>query len=221
MPDLRKLAEACKADQWYTADDAELADVIYPEGLAFIAAANPRAVIGLLDERDAYHIFAVRVARMVVSPEADDLADKLTAEDLDTLGKVVRAEYENSHASGDRARFARCIEDLARALGLDVRRAPEWGEMVGRVRAVVRRAEVAAARWEWFRATSRVLVLYFHTPGGGQINVAVIEARDDGMWSVKANGQKRTAADDLPAALATIRAVLGADVPEIPTEDTK
>lgn len=221
MSDLRKLAEA---REWSSSVDEHHAQEDPDPWICDVRDGNDRLRVVLAEvdrltlDLNAYRTFAVRIARMVASPGAEDTADKLTAADLDMVYNLACAEYGNGHAAGDRARFARCAEDLARALGLDVRRAPEWGEMVGRVREVVRRAEMAAARWEWFRATSRVLVLYFHTPGGGQINVAVIEARDDGMWSVKANGQKRTAADDLPAALATIRAVLGGDVPEIPNE---
>lgn len=170
---------------------------------------------------NAYRSFAVSIARMVASPGAEDTADKLAVADLDMVYNLACAEYGNGHAAGDRARFARCKEDLARALGLDARRAPEWGEMVGRARNVVRRAEMAAARWKW----SGVFVLpdarglWFTAPGAkSDTLVAVIQPRDDGMLSVKVNGQKRTAADDLPAALVAIRAVLGADVPEIPNE---
>ena len=83
------------------------------------------------------------------------------------------------------------------------------------------KVDAAAARWRWTVAT---------TPGGGaalsyrapgQLGFALIASalpRGDGMLAVSVLGQKRTAADDLPAALATIRAVLGGDVPEIPNE---
>lgn len=217
MADLRTLAEAAIAAR---GTDTWTSNALVEAEEAFYGAANPRAVIGLLDERDAYRAFAVSIARMVASPGAEDTADKLTAADLDMVYNLACAEYGNGHAAGDRDRFARCKEDLARALGLDVRRAPEWGEMVGRVRDVVRRADVAAARWEWTHdPESMSFGLSFRGPGDVcPKSVASVCWRPEWMWSVHILGQKRTAADDLPAALATIRAVLGGDVPEIPNE---
>ena len=224
MADLRKLAEA---REWSSNVDEHHAQEDPDPWICDVRDGNDRLRVVLAEvdrltlDLNTYRTFAVGIARMVASPGAEDTADELEALDLGTLEDVVRAEYGNGHAAGDRARFARCAEDLARALGLDVRRAPDWGEMVGRVRDVVRRAEMAAARWKW----SGVFVLpsarglWFTAPGAkSDTLVAVIQPRDDGMLSVKVNGQKRTAAADLPAALATIRAVLGGDVPEIPNE---
>lgn len=241
MSDLRTLAEAAIAAR---GTDTWTSNALVEAEEAFCGAANPRAVIGLLNERDrlhdlvrhqrgplhdaglrmdlnAYRAFAVSIARMVASPGAEDTADDLEALDLGALEDVVRAEYGNGHGAGDRARFSRCIEDLARALGLDVRRAPEWGEMVGRVREVVRRDEAAASRWQWTVATTPGggAILSYRAPGHpGFALIASALPRKDGMLAVSVLGQKRTAAADLPAALATIRAVLGGDVPEIPNE---
>lgn len=79
----------------------------------------------------------------------------------------------------------------------------------------------AASRWRWTVATTPGggAILSYRAPGqSGFALIASALPRGDGMLAVSVLGQKRTAADDLPAALATIRAVLGGDVPDFPNE---
>lgn len=95
-------------------------------------------------------------------------------------------------------------------------------DTIDRLTARVAEMEAAnaatAKRWEWF-VSPGLTILYFRKPGAQfSESVATISPRPHGMLSFHVSGQKRTAAVDLPAALATIRAVLGADVPEIPNE---
>ena len=62
-------------------------------------------------------------------------------------------------------------------------------------------------------------ILSYRAPGqSGFALIASALPHPDGMLAVRIAGQAHTPADDLPAALATIRAVLGGDVPEIPNE---
>lgn len=89
---------------------------------------------------------------------------------------------------------------------------------VDRLTAIV---TTAASRWLWTIAATPDggAILSYRAPGqSGYALIASALPRPDGMLAVTVLGQKRTAADDLPAALATIRAVLGGDVPEIPNE---
>lgn len=79
----------------------------------------------------------------------------------------------------------------------------------------------AASRWQWTVATTPGggAILSYRAPGqSGFALIASALPRPDGMLTVRIAGQAHTPADDLPAALATIRAVLGGDVPEIPNE---
>ena len=117
-----------KADD-FCGDDAQLRQDAEAIREAFAQVSDAERV------RDAYRAALVEIARHVASPGAEDLADKLDVEDLPTLVECVTAEYGNGHAAGDRARFERCKHDIARVLGLDEWRLPEWGEIVERVRA--------------------------------------------------------------------------------------
>ena len=111
-------------------------------------------------ELAAHRTFALRLARIVASPDAVDLADKLTVADLGPLGDAVDGrlghDYGDGHAAGSHARFARCGQDITRALGdaCNDREAEhlEWGAVVERVRKVAStlaklHAGVAAPMW--------------------------------------------------------------------------
>lgn len=103
---------------------------------------------------------------------------------------------------------------------------PQWGRLratLAHLDTLTTRLHAANARWLWTLAADRSSAILAHrSPGAtGFAQVATALPRGDGMLSVRVNGQAHTAADDLAAALATIRAVLGADVPDFPTEDLK
>lgn len=80
------------------------------------------------------------------------------------------------------------------------------------------KVDAAAKRWTWSPAGT-AWHLFFHAPGGmSGVMLASILTRGDGMLIPFVAGQKRAAADDTIAALTTIRALLGADVPTLPTD---
>ena len=175
MADLRTLAEAAIAAR---GTDTWTSNALVEAEEAFCGAANPRAVIGLLDTIDQYTEIHARMRTILGGTEGEAIAVENLARDVVMECDRLRAENEGLRAA-------------------------------------------AAKRWMWTVAEQPGggAILSYRAPGHpGFALIASALPRKDGMLAVSVLGQKRTAAADLPAALATIRAVLGADVPEIPNE---
>lgn len=157
-------------------------------------------------ETAPYRTFAVDIARYLATPGTEDAAEKTTAADLPTLLDCVRAEYGNGRAAGDAARFERCKVDIARVLGFDDRRVPEWGDLVSRVRelaglgASIIKAQARAIEHEragtclWLRS-GRAAAEWAMSYGGTEWTTAA-DAIERGAHSTD---------DPLPSALAAAR----------------
>ena len=130
---LRDTAGMCQCDLALAVDTGAVLDRVLERHLnpSAYAPADPRTQA---DEFDTYRTFALDVARHLATPGAEDMADKLTTADLPTLLDLVRVDYGNGRAAGDVARLEQCKVDVARVLGMDERRLPEWDDLVGRVR---------------------------------------------------------------------------------------
>jgi hypothetical protein len=163
-------------------------------------AAEFRSVLASSDADDlrddvAYRL-AVHVARMEEWRKFADTAHDILAPfaadgDDDLHGCARRAvaapgeNYATGHSAGDRARFTRCKEDIARALGMATD--TEWGVLVAKVRTLesaLRRYEPRVGdrvTWENVRELREGRRVTWTTPDG---KVATATKQDDDVWCI-------------------------------------